>query len=59
MFELIMMCIIAFMAFIGGVDVGENRGREQMHKQEYVCQTLPDKSIHCWENKENKNVSFR
>jgi len=54
MFELIFMCIIAIAAFLTGTELGEEVGRKQMHRGEYSCQTLPDKTIHCWKNKENK-----
>jgi len=54
MIELMVGIVLMIMAFFGGTISGEEVGRKQMHRGEYSCQTLPDKTIHCWENKENK-----
>jgi len=54
MFELIIVIFTAVLMYFAGHETGLEEGRKQMHKQEYSCQTLPDKSVHCWENRENK-----
>jgi len=54
-FGFIVICsLVGSMGYIGGRDDGKKEGMEMLHAQKYSCQTLPDKTIHCWENKENK-----
>jgi hypothetical protein len=41
---------VTSLAIIGGVafTAGEGAGMRMIHKGTHACQTLPDKTIHCW-----------
>lgn len=51
MLDFTAVIVFAAMSCLIGYSVGVENGWHEVHKQEIVCQTMPDKEIYCYKNK--------